>query len=92
MNATTKVVYDPSNFPALAPIREEAVKTLNAPKGGAKKLKDDLQNLGRNGADLTQNFQIAKPPGGNALRTFTLGELADSAENKLSVKPLTPKQ
>ena len=76
---------------ALAPIREEAVKTLNAPKGGAKKLKDDLQNLGRNGADLTQNFQIAKPPGGNALRTFTLGELADSAENEVVGQAVDPK-
>lgn len=91
MNATTKVAYDPSNFPALAPIREEAVKTLNAPKGGAKTLQDALQKLGKNGADLTADLQVAKPPGGNALRTFTLGELADSAENEVVGQAVDPK-
>ena len=84
MNASTKVSYDPSNFPALAFIEERAAEQLNRAKGGAKALKTKIEEAADSGANLTPEFQVIKPDGGNALRSFTLGELADSAEHEIT--------
>ena len=43
--ATTKVSYDPSNFPALASIEERATELLNRAKGGAGELQKKLTNF-----------------------------------------------
>lgn len=90
MNASTKVSYDPSNFPALASIEERAAELMNRPKGGAAALKSEIQKTARAGADLTPGFQVVKPDGGNALRSFTLAELADSAENEVTPQSVDP--
>ena len=83
MNASTKVAYDPSNFPALAFIQECATDQMTRAKGGAGELKRKIDNLPSK--NLCEGFQIQKPDGGAALRLFTLGELAESAE--LEVTP-----
>jgi len=89
MNATTKVSYDPSNFPQLAPIAEKATELLNRAKGGAAELKKKLVRIAPTG-DLTPDMQIRKPDGGAALRSFTLGELADSAINEVTGQAVDP--
>ena len=90
MNASTKVSYDPSNFPALASIEERATEMMNRAKGGAAVLKVEIRKAAGSGADLTPNFQIVKPDGGNALRSFTLGELANSAEHEITPQSVDP--
>lgn len=90
MNATTKVSYDPSNFPELAPIAERATDLLNRAKGGAAELKRKLVRIASTGGDLTPDMQIRKPDGGAALRSFTLGELADSAINEVTGQAVDP--
>lgn len=88
--ATTKVSYDPSNFPALASIEERAAEQLNRAKDGASALKTKIEKAADSGADLTPNFQVVKPDGGNALRSYTLGDLADSAEHEVTPQAVDP--
>jgi len=91
MNASTvKVSYDPSNFPALASIEERAAEMMNRVKGGAGALKAEIAKTADSGGDLTSKFQILKPDGGNALRSFTLGELAKSAEHEVTPQTVDP--
>ena len=90
MNATTKVSYDPSNFPQLAPIAEKAAEIINRAKGGAAELKKKIGKAAQDGADLAPSMQIRKPDGGSALRSFTLGELADSAINEGTGQAVDP--
>lgn len=89
MNATTKVSYDPSNFSALAALEERAAALMNS-KDGAAPLKARIKKAAATG-DLTTEFQVVKPDGGNALRSFTLGELADSAEHEVTPQAIDPK-
>lgn len=84
MNATTKVSYDPSNFAALASIEERAAELMNRAKDGAAMLKKKILGVASQGADLTPGFQVVKPDGGQALRLFTFGELADSAQHEVT--------
>lgn len=88
MNASTKVAYDPSNFPALASIQERASEQMNRAKGGAGELKRKIDNLPSK--NLCEGFQIQKPDGGAALRLFTLGELAESAEHEVTPQAVDP--
>lgn len=90
MNASIKVSYDPSNFAALASIEERAAELMNRAKDGAAALKQKIEKTANAGGDLTPGFQIVKPDGGNALRSFTLGELADSAEHEITPQAVDP--
>lgn len=89
--ATTQVAYDLSNFPALNPVVEKATEILNRPKGGGIKFKSHLHKLAVLGGNLTTDCQVNKPDGGSALRTFTLGELADSAKHEVTPQSVDPK-
>ena len=91
MNASTKVTYDPSNFPELASIEERAAELLFRPKGGAAELQKKIRQIANAGGNLTPDLQIAKPDGGAALRSFTLGELADSADQEVTGQSIDPK-
>ena len=88
MNASTKVSYDPSNFPALASIEERATEMMNRVKDGAAVLKAKITKVAGTGGDLTPEFQVIKPDGG---RSFTLGELAESAEHEVTPQSVDPK-
>ena len=88
--ATTQVSYDPSNFPALELVAGKAAEHLNRAKNGAARLKTEILKAANSNADLTFSFQVAKPDGGNALRSFTLGELADSAKYEVTPQAVDP--
>lgn len=90
MNAAIKVSYDPSNFPELASIEERATEQLSRAKGGAAELQKKIRQIANSGANLTRELQIVKPDGGSALRSFTLGELADSAEHEVTGQSVDP--
>lgn len=90
MNASTKVAYDPSNFPALVSIQERAAEQMNRAKDGAAVLKTKIIKAAGSGADLSFNFQVVKPDGGNALRSFTFAELADSADHEVTPQAVDP--
>ena len=90
MTASTKVSYDPSNFPALASIADRAADLLDRAKDGAAALKTKIVKTASSGADLAPEFQIIKPDGGSALRSFTFGELADSAEHEITPQAVDP--
>ena len=88
MNASIKVAYDPSNFPVLASVEERAAELINRSKGGAGELKRKIDTLPSK--SLCEDFQIQKPEGGAALRLFTLGELAQSAEHEVTPQAVDP--
>ena len=88
MNASIKVFYDPSNFPALASIEERAAEQMNRAKGGARELQKKIDSLPSK--NLSEHFQIEKPEGGSALRLFTLGELAESAKHEVTPQAVDP--
>jgi len=88
MNASIKVAYDPSNFPELASIEERAAELMNRAKGGAGELRKKIDSLPSK--NLCEDFQIQKPEGGAALRLFTLGELAESAEHEVTPQAVDP--
>ena len=90
MNATTCTSYEPSSFSSLDEIVKKATDLLNREKGGAGKLKEDIDKYVQGTGSLESNFQIHKPDGGAALRSFTLGELADSASNELTAQAVDP--
>lgn len=90
MNATTCTSYDPSAFPFLDEVVKKATELLNREKGGAGLLKRQLQVLVSKTGSLESELQIQKPDGGAALRSFTFGELADSASNELTAQAVDP--
>ena len=90
MNATVNTSYDPSNFKGLDSIAAQAAEQLSKVKGGAGQLKKDLEVLAGKGGNLQPDFQMSKPDGGQALRMFTLGELADSAMHEVTPQSVDP--
>ena len=90
MTTEKQVSYDPSAFSSLAPIAAKAEEQLNRAKGGAAELKKKILKVAESGADLAPAFQIVKPDGGSALRSFTLGELADSAKYEVTEQAVDP--
>lgn len=86
MNATIKTSYLAENFSGLAPILERAKEHMDRAKGGAGVLKTKILKEVTSTGSLEHGFQVKKPDGGSALRSFTFGELADSAANEVTAQ------
>lgn len=90
MNATINTAYLVENFVGLEPTMKQATEQLNLLKGGAAALKSKILEDVTKFGSLEHNFQVKKPDGGSALRSFTLGELAESAKNEVTAQAVDP--
>lgn len=86
MNATIKTSYLAENFSGLASVLERAKEHMDRAKGGAGVLKTKILKEVASSGSLEHGFQVKKPDGGTALRSFTFGELADSAINEVTAQ------
>tara|TARA_S200002703_G_scaffold23816_1_gene20686 strand:- start:1263 stop:2252 length:990 start_codon:yes stop_codon:yes gene_type:complete len=90
MNATIKTAYLAENFPDLAPVRAKAQEHMNRAKGGAGILKNKIRSQIEAHGSLEYGFQVKKPSGGSALRSFAFSELAESAIHEITAQSVDP--